>query len=297
MGLSEDIISNLIGYSKAMYSTWFYFKPDRFLFDAGEGVSTTLGNRIFGIKNIFLSHGHYDHIGGLTGIVLTRNSGMGDKTKALTVFYPNKDNFINILKDYIKKCSAKLTYELTWQALEADEKVLLDEGVPNRFVKTFSTNHIKGSLTLGYNLIEKRTRLKKEFTSLPQEDILKLVKEHGKNHITENYEHILLSYVGDSMPVCPEKVYNAEVLMHEASFIDKKERKYNIHATLEEALEIAREAKVKHLLLYHISSRYKRDKIIKKLSSIIKNHNMSIPVSIFIKDRIKITQLQNENSE
>ena len=63
MGLAQDILDNLTGYSKAMYSTWFYYKPARLLFDAGEGVASALGNFIFGIERIFISHGHHDHIG------------------------------------------------------------------------------------------------------------------------------------------------------------------------------------------------------------------------------------------
>ena len=287
MALADDIVNNIIGYSKAMYSTWFYYKPERFLLDAGEGVSTSLGNRIFGIKKIFLTHGHYDHIGGIPGIILTRNSAMGDKTKPLTIYHPKDDNFIRILKEYIKKCCSKLTYKLTWQPVCDNEEILLENNSRTRFIKTFSTRHLKGHLTLGYNLIEKRTRLKPEFVDYSQPEIFKLVKEKGKDYITEPYEHIILSYIGDSMPVAPHKVANAEVLMHEASFLDKKERKYEIHSTIKEAVEVARDANVRYLLLYHISSRYNLEEINKKLSAIMDKENISIPAGIFLRDRLK----------
>jgi len=32
----------IIAYSKALYSTWIYYSPDRILFDSGEGASTAL---------------------------------------------------------------------------------------------------------------------------------------------------------------------------------------------------------------------------------------------------------------
>ena len=287
MSLANDVIDNLTGYSKAMYSTWFYYKAERFLFDAGEGVSTTLGNKIFGIKNVFLSHGHYDHIGGLAGIVLTRNSAMGDKTKPMAVYYPKNDNFIELQKDYIKKCCYNLTYDLTWHSLDKRDEVPIDSESKNRFIRCFSTDHARGHLTLGYNLIENRTRLKKEFLELPQSSIVQLVREHGKSFITENYEYIVLSYVGDSMPVCPDDVRGAEVLMHEASFIDEEERKYDIHSTLEEAIQVAQEAQVKSLVLYHISSRYNWDEINKKLYFIMKKKELLIPVIVVISSHFR----------
>ncbi|HPZ09994.1 MAG TPA: MBL fold metallo-hydrolase [Candidatus Eremiobacteraeota bacterium] len=287
MSLINDVIDNLTGYSKAMYSTWFYYKAEKFLLDAGEGVSTSLGNKIFGIKKIFLSHGHYDHIGGLPGVILSRNSAMGDKTKPITIYYPKGDNFIELQKDYIKKCCYNLTYELNWYTLESNVEITLDTEVQNRFMRTFPTDHSRGHLTLGYNLIEKRTRLKKEFLDYPQSSIVKMVKEYGKSWITENYEHIILSYVGDSMPVSTDYVRGAEILMHEASFLDGQERKYNIHSTLEEALNVACEANVKSLILYHISSRYSWDEINRKLSFLMKKMDFFIPVFIIMSSHFR----------
>ena len=79
MGLTEQLAENISGYSKAKYSTWLFYKPDRLLFDAGEGVSTSLGNYIYGVEQIFISHGHFDHIGGIPGILRSRLSSRGDK--------------------------------------------------------------------------------------------------------------------------------------------------------------------------------------------------------------------------
>ena len=51
-------------FSKAIYSTWIFSKPLRTLFDAGEGLVSALRNRAFAIERVFITHGHYDHIGG-----------------------------------------------------------------------------------------------------------------------------------------------------------------------------------------------------------------------------------------
>jgi len=37
----------LVSFSRALYSQWFFYKPTRCLFDAGEGVATTLGKKVF----------------------------------------------------------------------------------------------------------------------------------------------------------------------------------------------------------------------------------------------------------
>ena len=51
MGCTEQLVENISGYSKAKYSTWLFYRPDRLLFDAGEGVSTSLGNFVYGVEH------------------------------------------------------------------------------------------------------------------------------------------------------------------------------------------------------------------------------------------------------
>ncbi|WP_121526993.1 MBL fold metallo-hydrolase, partial [Mesotoga sp. HF07.pep.5.2.highcov] len=72
-------------FSKALYSTWILYRPERILFDVGEGISTILGNSVYAIKDIFLTHGHVDHISGLWGLINTRNTAMGDRNKQLRI--------------------------------------------------------------------------------------------------------------------------------------------------------------------------------------------------------------------
>ena len=69
-----DVLS---GYSKALYSTWIWYRPDRLLVDCGEGAATALGNHGFAIERILLTHGHIDHVGGLAPLLWARAGGMG----------------------------------------------------------------------------------------------------------------------------------------------------------------------------------------------------------------------------
>ena len=51
---------------------------------------------------------------------------------------------------------------------------------------------------------------------------------------------------------------NADLLVHDATFLERPDRREPIHATTEEALDVARRANVKTLVLYHLSIRYDR---------------------------------------
>lgn len=255
----------LEGYSKAMYSTWFYYGPDRALFDAGEGVASRMENRAFAIRRVFLSHGHLDHISGLPTLVHIRMAGMGEKTKPLQVFYPRGDGFAEGLKAHLDRAMASLRYELTWHPLEPGDRVPLtdeeDDAPPRthqRWVDTFPTKHARGMLTLGYRVMERRARLLPEFAGRPQADIRALVQQRGKSAITEEYDHCLLAYLGDTAPISPDAYRKSDILMHEATFLDATDRARPVHSTLEEAARAAVDAEAGQLVLFHLSSRYSR---------------------------------------
>jgi len=248
----------LIAYSKALYSTWVYYSPDRVLFDSGEGVSPVLGNKSFAIRHIFLSHGHVDHISGLLGLINIRNNAMGDTEKPLTIYYPRGNWRISELMNYLWRTNRHLRYQLDWVPLSEGERVQLFYGRLPRYVEAFRTVHSQDEHSLGYNIIERRERLKEEYRSLPQEEIIKLIRAGKRSELLEQYDKKLLSYGGDSIPLDPEKVMETDLLLHDATFLDEEERKEYKHATLEEALEVAISARVQQeLLAIHISSRYK----------------------------------------
>ncbi len=247
-----------IVYSKALYSTWIYYAPDRILFDCGEGVSSFLENRVFAIKHVFLSHGHADHISGLMGLINIRNNAMGDHEKELRVYYPAGSPFVSELIRYFARTNRHLQYDLEWLPLRAGDRVTLLEGRMPRYVEAFGTVHARGEPSLGYNVCEVRRRLRPEYRDLPQEEIVALVREGKRDQISEEYTQYLFSYGGDSVPLDPGAVRGTEVLCHEATFLADEDRKEYKHATLGEALEVAQKAGVeKELIVFHLSSRYR----------------------------------------
>ena len=275
MGLAQDILGNITGYSKAMYSTWFYYKPARILFDAGEGVASALENFIFGIETVLISHGHHDHIGGLTGIVRARSSARGDKQKPLTIYYPKGDTLVELLREYIGKVSGRLEYKLTWSAVEPGDEIELRDGPRRSFVRAFEVPHSRRSTCIGYKLMERRHRLRPEYEGCTQEKIARRVREVGREAITEEYNHSLLIYGGDSMPLPLEEVRNCEVLMHDSTFLTADDRGNETHASMEEVMQLAAEADVNFLLLIHVSSRYTKSQTVNTARKLAEKHGIA----------------------
>jgi len=216
-----DLIS---GFSKALYSTWIRYRPDRLLFDCGEGCATALGNDGFAIETILLTHGHIDHVGGLAPLLWARASAKGDNQKPLRIAYPAEDLYLDDLRAYLARAEARLPFPITWLPLHAGDRIPLRAG---RWAKTFATEHVKNGQTLGYKVVENRRRLTSQALELSKSELLR-----------------------------PDQVQDAEILLHEATLLHAGERRHQVHSTVEEAIEVAAEAKAKRLVLYHFSGRY-----------------------------------------
>ncbi|MGC8820315.1 MAG: MBL fold metallo-hydrolase [Fervidobacterium sp.] len=260
---------NFIAFSKALYSTWIYYSPERILFDAGEGIATMLSNKVYAVKHIFLTHGHVDHIAGLWSIINTRNNAMGDREKPLTVYYPQGNKGIEIYAEFLKKANNDLRFDLNFIPVKSDEKIFLrTSGSFTRYVKPFQVNHTYSEISFGYHVIDVRRRLKDEYRNLPSNEISQLARTLGNNEITELYEKKILTISGDTILLKKEDIVDTEILFHECTFLNKQDRKFNNHASLDEVIELVKDTNVKFLVLYHISSRYVRglERAIKKIN-------------------------------
>ncbi len=275
MTLALEILDNLYGFSLAKYATWFFYKPDHLLLDVGEGVSVAMRNMIYGINSVAITHGHGDHIAGLPGLLRSRASSMGDKEKPLTVYYPKEDRSINKLYRYIKDTVGKLTFEVCWQELEENQKIPL---AFNRYLVPFASHHGENGLTLGYKIVEHRTRLKLAYRDLPQQELINLIKQHGKQSVSESYDHILLCFSGDSMVLNPQIFDHAEVLLHDTTFLKAEDRDENTHATVEEVLLAAKTAQVAAVGLFHFSARYRHPEIVETITKLVQDLQITCPV-------------------
>jgi len=241
--------------SKALYSTWVYYKPNRILFDCGEGISEFLGNKIYGIDSIYITHSHIDHISGLWGLVNIRNNGMGSREKPLQIYYPNGARQFEEYMTFIFKMNKRLRYDIITTPLELSQTVSIS---PSRYIKPFRTKHTPGEASYGFQIIEIRNRLKETYRSLSQEEIKKNVELLGKAAITENYEYKVLTLSGDSLAIPTECALGSEILIHECTFFNENDRKIRNHTSLRELTELISKTHPKRVIIYHISSRYER---------------------------------------
>ncbi|HOJ43055.1 MAG TPA: MBL fold metallo-hydrolase, partial [Syntrophorhabdaceae bacterium] len=69
--LCENVIANLSGIGEHGFAVYIETDTGEYLFDTGSGIgilqnADTFNKDLKKVKKVMLSHGHYDHTGGLT---------------------------------------------------------------------------------------------------------------------------------------------------------------------------------------------------------------------------------------
>jgi ribonuclease Z len=252
----------LSGYSRALYSNWFWHQPLQLLIDAGEGLSLALGTHIFSLSVIAITHGHSDHVLGLPGIVGARRFGKGAIRKPYTVVYPHGSPGVEAIRQAIGAMWRGVDFPIAWSPVTAGDEQQL--GAKTR-LQAFAVTHVAGEVCLGYRVIESRRRLRAEFAGLPQPEIERLARQHGRDRMTEDHAHVVFAHSGDAMPVDLDAIRGADVLVHDATFLEAADRREPIHACAREVFALAHDAEVRTLILNHLSIRYDRTDAVRRL--------------------------------
>ncbi|MGE7601329.1 ribonuclease Z [Peribacillus sp. NPDC097675] len=240
------------------------------LFDCGEAtqhqiLKTAVKPRK--IEKIFITHLHGDHIFGLPGLLSSRSFQGG--VEKLTVYGPKGiDAFITTS---LQVSGTHLKYPL--EIVEIEEGVVFED---DQFTVTaLQLDH--GIYSVGYRIVEKDRpgsllvdQLRKEgiqpgpsYKALKNGESILLDDGRtidGKDYVSAPQKGRIITILGDTR-VCNNALIladSADYLIHEATFSAEEAEMATayFHSTTVQAAETANKARVKHLVLTHISSRY-----------------------------------------
>jgi ribonuclease Z len=241
---------------------------ERLLFDCAEGTQRQMLRSTVGLvelREVFLTHYHADHYLGLPGMLKT--FALRGREVDLTVYGP--PGLVDLF-GALKRIFGRLTYKLELQELRAGD-VLERDGY---HLVTFAPLH--GVSAIGYALVEGPRPGRFDVEAA---DALEV--EPQQRGLLQRGESVELSdgrvvtpdavlgpprpgrkvvLAGDTAPspVVLEAARGAEVLVHEATFLDEEGERAQetAHSTALEAAELARDADVSLLALTHLSNRY-----------------------------------------
>jgi len=139
----QDNFSIKIFCSIPNIATGILLKADnaRFIVDPGDGILRDLNNElkvndILNISDVFVTHGHHDHVGGVWSL-LTYLRVMGKQTP-LIIHYPKGCiEIVHIYNAFKKVYGSSITYELILKEIKSD-KPFTSKKV---FVKPFPVIH------------------------------------------------------------------------------------------------------------------------------------------------------------
>ncbi|MGC8896052.1 MAG: ribonuclease Z [Candidatus Bathyarchaeia archaeon] len=246
-------------------------KGEQIMFDCGEGVQRQMVKAKAGFHKkmkIFITHMHGDHVLGLPGLLQTM--ALLDREKKLDIYGPSGiKRFLDGIRETVQFV---LTFPVEIHEIQKAGIICEEE---EYFVQAVWANHVIPSLA--YAFIEKPRPgkfypQKAKALGVPEGPLWSKL-QHGKKVKLSNGRIIKpedvtgpprlgrkIVYTGDTRPFkgLTKFASDADLLIHDATLDNEmaERAEEDGHSTPEQAARNAKKAKVKQLILTHVSARY-----------------------------------------
>lgn len=214
---------------------------------------------------VALSHGHMDHSAAISYYFSQRSfQGIGTGT---VVCHPEMEQPIHdVMNAWVKLEAQRTPYNVV--ALAPDSEIEVKNKIS---LRGFETVHTVPSL--GYVLLERRSKLRPDLVDLPQEKLVEL-KNKGEQ-ITQMHEIPLVCYTGDTMwgeHFDRPDVLNAKILITECTFMEPGHRGragIGKHLHVDDIVTLLEKSTAEAVVLTHLSRRTHMGQVRKVLDEVI----------------------------
>ncbi len=240
------------GHSRAGDQTWFRIHPPGLAFDTGRGALQLAGSH-----DVFLSHGHMDHVLGLPYVLSQRSLHQNRRTR---VFCPAA--IVEPLAALVAAAEQldRARYQWELRPLAPGDRVEVGRDLT---IEAFATDHVVPSL--GFHLARRKRRLLQAFVGMAGTE---LAARKAEGIVTsEEFEEIWLSYCGDTGPAVFDRVpalLTSRVLLVECTFLGAEQRDKGDmykHLHLDDLVERAGEFQNGAIVLHHLSHKHRVEEL------------------------------------